>query len=148
MDGRVVQGDATGREPGDPPLRHAGDRHGDHRADGLATGGRAAPSRPLGERAGSLIDDKPLRVNGTITSAIPRKRGRDYQVTYRVGDRDYSTATLGLERVAHPAVGVSAPLEVAAGDPATARVVWATPTRTRTCPPPACSPHWAPRPPC
>ncbi|MFJ9948260.1 hypothetical protein [Kitasatospora sp. NPDC091207] len=73
-------------------------------------------------RAGSLIDDEPLRVDGTITSVMLRKGGTDYKVTYRVGDRDYSR-TLGLKRVAHPAVGVGVPLEVAAGNPATARVV-------------------------
>ncbi|MEU6237623.1 hypothetical protein [Kitasatospora sp. NPDC047058] len=74
-------------------------------------------------QAGSLIDAEPLRVDATITAAVPKKGGELYTVTYRVGDRDYRTTALGLKRVRHPAVGVSVPLEVAAGDPSTARVV-------------------------
>ncbi|MCX4748264.1 hypothetical protein OG455_22570 [Kitasatospora sp. NBC_01287] len=73
-------------------------------------------------RAASLIDASPLRVDATISAALPRKGDEGYTVAYRVGDRDYSTKSLNLKRIPNPGPGVTVPLEVAQSDPATARV--------------------------
>ncbi|MFJ2186942.1 hypothetical protein ACIOJE_03130 [Kitasatospora sp. NPDC087861] len=74
-------------------------------------------------RAASRIDAAPLRVDGTVSAAALRRGGWLYTVTYRVGDRAYSTTALGLKRLGKPRVGVTVTLEAAADDPATVRVV-------------------------
>ncbi|MGW7584039.1 hypothetical protein ACWGKU_04765 [Kitasatospora sp. NPDC054768] len=76
-------------------------------------------------RAADRIDASPLRVDATISAERQReKSGVEYTVTYRVGGREYSTASLRVRAaVPHPAVGVTVPLEVAADHPATARVL-------------------------
>ncbi|MEU9079718.1 hypothetical protein [Kitasatospora sp. NPDC048538] len=74
-------------------------------------------------RAASRIDAAPLRVDGTVSAVTLRKGGWLYTVTYTVGDRGFSTTALGLKRVEHPQVGTTVPLEAAADDPATVRVV-------------------------
>lgn len=76
-------------------------------------------------RAGDLIDAAPIRVTGRITSAVPHGKSTDFSVNYRVGKRTYRTDTdsLSLRRLsAPPSVGAPVPLEVAAADPAVARV--------------------------
>ncbi|MFF2546787.1 hypothetical protein ACFVUY_30100 [Kitasatospora sp. NPDC058063] len=76
-------------------------------------------------RAADRIDASPLRVDATISAERNReKSGVERTLTYRVGEREYSTTSLKVGRaVAHPAVGVTVPLEVAADHPATARVL-------------------------
>jgi hypothetical protein len=76
-------------------------------------------------RAADRIDASPLRVDATISAEKPRgKGGVEYTVTYRVGEREYSTTSLNLGHVVmHPGLGVTVPLEVAGDHPASARVV-------------------------
>ncbi|MEU1289928.1 hypothetical protein [Kitasatospora sp. NPDC005856] len=76
-------------------------------------------------RAADRIDAKPLRVDATISAERQRgKGGVEYTVTYRVGEREYSTTSLNFKhRVKNPGPGAAVPLEVAADHPASARVV-------------------------
>jgi hypothetical protein len=76
-------------------------------------------------RAGDLIDAAPIRVTGRITSAVPHEKSTDFRINYRVGTRTYrtDTGTLSLRHLsARPSLGAPVPLEVAAADPAVARV--------------------------
>lgn len=76
-------------------------------------------------RAADRIDASPLRVDATISAERQRgKSGVEYTVTYRVGEREYSTTSLNFRHlVKNPGLGVTVPLEVAAHHPASARVV-------------------------